>query len=76
MPRFTADVALYRTLTTQWPWVPSIGQHLQPFTGNGEDSEWVKISRVGWKPPNKQPNIDRIIAKNKLYKNQGILYRV
>ena len=29
----TVDVARQRTLTAQWPWVPSKGQNLQPFTG-------------------------------------------
>ena len=27
-------------------WVPSIGQNLQPFIGNGDISTWMKISRV------------------------------
>ena len=27
-------VASERTLTAQWPWVPCIGQNLQPFSGN------------------------------------------
>ena len=31
-----------------------IGQNLQPFTGNGNASIWVKNSRVGRKTPNKQ----------------------
>ena len=53
MPRFIVVVARYRTLTAQWSWVPSIGQNLQAFTGNGDVSKWVKISRVGQK---KQPN--------------------
>ena len=38
MPRVTVCVARYRTLTTLWPWVPSIGQHLKSFTGNGDVS--------------------------------------
>ena len=33
--------------------MPSIGQNLQPFTGN-DDVYIVKISLVGRKPPNKQ----------------------
>ena len=37
----------YRTLTAQWPWVPSIGHNLQSF--NGEVSKWVKKSQVGEK---------------------------
>ena len=40
----------------QWPLVPSIGQNLQPFTGNGDISIGVKNSRAGRKPPNKQIN--------------------
>ena len=38
----------------QWPWVPSIDQNLQPITGNGDVSKWVKNSRVGRKTPDKQ----------------------
>ena len=30
-------------------WVPSIGQNLQPLTGNGGVSIWAKSSRVGRK---------------------------
>ena len=36
--------------------VPSIGKNLQPFTANGDVSIWVKNSRMGRKPPNKQTN--------------------
>ena len=36
-----------KSLTAQWPRVPSIGQTLQPFTGNGDVSIWVKNSRLG-----------------------------
>ena len=35
MPLVTVGPARQRTLTAQWSWVPSIGQDLQPFTGNG-----------------------------------------
>ena len=34
--------------------MPSIGQNLQPFTGNGDFDEWVKNFRGGRKPQNKQ----------------------
>ena len=37
--------------------MPSIGQNLQPFTGNGDVFIWVKNSRVWRKTTNKQPNI-------------------
>ena len=37
------------------PWVPSISQNLQPFTGNDDVSIWVKNSRVG-PQTNKQTN--------------------
>ena len=40
MTRVTVGVALKLTLTALWP---SIGQNLQPFTGNGEVSIGVKI---------------------------------
>ena len=30
-------------------WVLSIGQNLQPYTGNGDVSKWVKNSRMGQK---------------------------
>ena len=33
MPCVTVGVACLRTLSAQWPWGPSIGQNLQPFTG-------------------------------------------
>ena len=56
MSRFTVDVARLRTLTAQWPRVPSIGQNLQPFTGNIDISIWVKNSQVGRKTTNKQTN--------------------
>ena len=52
-------VACKRTLTAQWPWVPGIGQNLQPFTGNGDVSIWVKNSRVGRETPNKQFKTNR-----------------
>ena len=47
-------VARLRTLTAHWPWVPSIGENLQPFTGKSDFSICVKNSRVGRKTPNKQ----------------------
>ena len=50
------DVESYRTLTAQWLWVPSLGQNLQPLTGNGDVSVLVKNSRVGRLTPNKQTN--------------------
>ena len=31
MPRVTVGVARWKALTTQWPWVLSIGQHLLPI---------------------------------------------
>ena len=34
--------------------MPSTGQNLQPFTGHGDVSIWVKNSRVGRKATNKQ----------------------
>ena len=40
-PRVKEVVALQRTLTAQWPWLPSIGQNLRSFTGNGDVSIWV-----------------------------------
>ena len=38
--------------------VPSIGRNLQPFTGNGDFSKWVKNSRLGQKNY-KQTNYDK-----------------
>ena len=52
----TVGVARERTLTAQWPWVPSIGQNLQPFTGHGDVSMWLKNSWLGQKSPSKQTN--------------------
>ena len=46
----------------QWPLVLSIGQNLQPFTGNG-DTSWVKNSQVRRKNP-KQINCTNL---NSLY---------
>ena len=40
-PRVKEVVSLQRTLSAQWPWLPSIGQNLQSFTGNGDVSIWV-----------------------------------
>ena len=37
--------------------VPGTGQNLQPFTGNGDVSIWVKNSPVGRKNPNKQSSV-------------------
>ena len=37
--------------------MPSIGQNLQPFIGNGDVSVWVKNSPVGRKNTNKQIKI-------------------
>ena len=53
MCRVTVDVACWMTLTAQWPWVPNIDRHLQPFIVN-DVSVWLKNSRTGRKPPNKQ----------------------
>ena len=36
-----------RCLTAQWQRVPSIGQNLKPFTGNGDVYIRVKNSRMG-----------------------------
>ena len=49
MPRVVV-VTRFRTLTAQWAYLPTIGQNLQPFTGNGDVFIWVKNSRVGKKP--------------------------
>ena len=46
----TVGVARLRTLTAQWPLVPSIGQNLQPFTSIGDVSICMKKYRVGRKP--------------------------
>ena len=59
IPHVTVDVARWRTLTAQWPWVPSIGQNLQPFTGNGYVSMSEKFSsgRITPPPPKKPHQI-------------------
>ena len=54
--RFKVGVARLRSVTAQWPCVPSIGQHLQPFTGNGDVSIWVKNARWDKKNPHNQKN--------------------
>ena len=43
MSRVIIGVALQRTLTTPWPSVPSIGENLQSFTGNGDVSNLSTI---------------------------------
>ena len=45
----TVNVARSKTVTAQWPRVPSIAQNLKPFTGSGDVSIWLKISWVGRK---------------------------
>ena len=42
-----------KNLTAQWPWMPSIGQNLQPFTGNGDVSIWVKTFEWNGTSPQK-----------------------
>ena len=39
--------------SAQLPWIPSTGQNLQPFTGNGDVWIWVKKARVWLKTTNK-----------------------
>ena len=65
MPRVTCRVIVtrYRTPIARWPWVPSKGQHLQPFNGNGDFSIWVNGSRVGWNTSNMQTS-KYILCKN------------
>ena len=48
---------MLKNSTAQWPWVPSIGQNLQPFTGNGDVSIWVKNSRMGRSTPHNKIKI-------------------
>ena len=43
------SVARSRTLTAQWPWMPSMGQNVKPFIGNGDVSLCVRKCRVGRK---------------------------
>ena len=50
MSRVTVGVARLRTLTAQWPWVLSVGQILQPFTGNGDVTMSEKLSSRTKKP--------------------------
>ena len=61
MPRDIVGVSRSRTLTAQWPKVPSIGYHLQPFTGNGDVSKWENF-RVGRKTPNKQTDWCKVVV--------------
>ena len=48
------SVARSRTLTAQWPWMPSMGQNVKPFIGNGDVSLCVRKCRVGRKKKTKQ----------------------
>ena len=41
-------------MNPQWSWVPSIGQNVKFFTGNGDVSKWVENSRVDRKTLYKQ----------------------
>ena len=51
----TVVVACLRTrCTAHRPWVPSIGQNWQPFSGYVDVLKWVKNVRVGRKTLNKQ----------------------
>ena len=43
------DEARSGTFNAQWSLVASLGQNLQPFNGNDDDSIWEKISRMGRK---------------------------
>ena len=45
MTRVTVVLALLKTLTAQWPQVPSKDLNLKPFTCIGDDSIWGKHSR-------------------------------
>lgn len=57
MSLVTVGVARERTSNAQWPWEPSIGHNVQPFTDNGTVSIWVNNSPVGRKTtPKKQIN--------------------
>ena len=56
MPCITVGVAHSWILTAPWLWVPSIGQNLQPFNGNGDFSMSEKFSS-GMKKTKKQTNI-------------------
>ena len=58
-------MARKRTLGASWPWVPSIGQNLQPFTGNNDVSisYSVKNSLVGQKPTNRKTNLIETVAE-------------
>ena len=66
MSPLTIGEARWRTLNAQW--VPSIGQNLQPFSGNGDVFKWVKYSRDGQKTPNKQTNKQTY----KIWSNPGV----
>ena len=39
-------VACLRTVTAQWPRVPSIGQNLKPYTSNGNVSMFSVYSNI------------------------------
>ena len=57
MSLVTVGVARERTSNAQWPWEPSIGHNVQPFTDNGTVSIWVNNSPFGRKTtPKKQIN--------------------
>ena len=60
MARVTVGVARLRALTAQWPWVPSIGQNLQPFTCNCDVSIF-SCGMINLKQTNKTPRIIEII---------------
>ena len=56
MPHVTVHVrvACWSNFNARCPWVPSIGQILQSFIGDGDLSIWGKNSRARWNTPNKQ----------------------
>ena len=78
MTRVTVGVERLRTLTAQWQWVTSIGRYLQPFTGNGNISIWVKDSRVGRKTPKQKKHHFETTATKRsfVWKNLVIYLRV
>ena len=57
--RVTEGVTRKRILTARCPWVPSIGQNLQPFTGNCDVSIWGKILAWDDKPQTNKQKINQ-----------------
>ena len=71
-----SQLVCLKTLTSKWPWMPSIGQHFKPFTADGAVSIWVKNPKQTRKYINTFPEILQYSFNNlnKSYINSYFFY--